>query len=462
MRLRTVCLALLLGALLVPSAAAAPGQSVTFEAPRELLDDATRDATLDEIASLGVDRVRVLVYWDQYAPLPAARSRPEFDASDPESYPPGTWDRLDRVVDAADERGMTVQPALTGPVPRWATRGARDRVTEPSAREFEAFATAVGRRYGEQVSVWSIWNEPNHPQFLRPQFRRRKAASPEIYRGLFLAGARGLRSTAANVSDAILAGETAPRGTPRVVAPIAFLRGALCLTRTYRRARSCERLPADGWAHHPYTTSAGPHYRPARHDDVTIGVLSRLTRALDRAAAAGAIAAGLPVHLTEFGVQSEPDPFIGVSLERQAEYLAIAEHIAWRNSRVAAFSQYLLTDDQPRAGSRAARYSGFESGLRLSDGRLKPAWHGFRLPLTASRRGRDAVLWGHVRPAEGATEVTLVGVDRDGTETELRTLATAQDGSFTLRVRHRAGRRYRTRWKAPDGAVYDGAAVRAY
>ena len=37
-------------------------------------------------------------------------------------------------------------------------------------RSFQAFATAVGRRYGDRVGLWSIWNEPNHPQFLKPQF----------------------------------------------------------------------------------------------------------------------------------------------------------------------------------------------------------------------------------------------------------------------------------------------------
>ena len=77
--------------------------------------------------------------------------------------------------------------------------------------------------------MWSIWNEPNHPQFLLPQFVKNKPHSPRIYRNLFLAAQRGLRASG-NGADAVLFGETAPRGTPRVVAPLAFLRGALCLT----------------------------------------------------------------------------------------------------------------------------------------------------------------------------------------------------------------------------------------
>jgi hypothetical protein len=35
---------------------------MTFEAPRELLDDGTRDETLAEIQTLGVDHIRQLVY----------------------------------------------------------------------------------------------------------------------------------------------------------------------------------------------------------------------------------------------------------------------------------------------------------------------------------------------------------------------------------------------------------------
>ena len=57
-------------------------------------------------------------------------------------------------------------------------------------------------------------------------------------------------------------------------------------------------------------------------------MLSRLTTALDRAGRTGAIPQRLPVWLTEFGIQSVPDPAFGVSFLRQAEYRAISERIA--------------------------------------------------------------------------------------------------------------------------------------
>src|SRR4029077_19330341 len=137
----------------------------------------------------------------------------------------------------------------------------------------------------------------------------------------------------------------------------------------------------DGYAHHPYSKKAGPRYKPPNHDDVTMGVVARLVSALHRAAKAGALRHGQGVDLTEFGVQSTPDPFVGVSLTRQAEYMGIAEQMAFSNPRVRSFSQYLLSDDPPRPAPRISRYAGFETGLRASNGEIKPAYEEFRLPL---------------------------------------------------------------------------------
>src|SRR6185436_15535546 len=131
----------------------------------------------------------------------------------------------------------------------------------------------------------------------------------------------------------------------------------------------------------------------------------RLVTALDKAANAGAIPRHLPIYLTEFGIQSTPDKVSGVSLERQAAYLAVAEHIAYVNPRVATFSQYLMSDDPPR--SDGYRYGGFESGLISSAGKEKPAYKGFRLPLAVERYDDSDVLWGLVRPQRGATQVTI-------------------------------------------------------
>lgn len=459
---RVVPIALLLGLLLAAPAAASSTQSVSYEAPRELLSDELREGTLDEISALGVRSLRVVMYWQSVAPSPESATRPAFDAADPDAYPAERWGPFDRLLGSAARRGMRVLITVSGPVPRWATAGARDNVTSPKPEEFQRFMTAVGRRYRDVPGSWSIWNEPNGPQFLKPQFRSGKPYSPRLYRRLFVAGQRGLRASG-NGSDPILMGETAPRGTGSTVAPVTFLRGVLCLSSRYRRSRSCGRLDADGYAHHAYTTRAGPSFRPRGANDVTIGVLSRLTRALDRAGRAGAIRRNLPLHLTEFGVQSEPDPFLGVSLAQQAEFRSIAEHIAYSNRRVRAFSQYLMRDDDPRPGSEFERYSGFESGLRFADGRAKPSYDEFRTPLHADRRGDSVALWGLIRPATGATSLTVEYADggSDAFQTLLERRTNAR-GRWSARTTHRSDRRFRVRWTDPAGRTFVGPSVRAY
>ena len=459
--MRVLLLLPLMLLLALPAAAhASPRQIMSFEAPHELLDDAKRDATLDEIRGFGITQVRQLVYWEDFAPKPNRRKKPRFDSANPDDYPAGTWGRLDRLFDAAAARGIDVMLTLTGPVPTWATRSKRGHLDRPSAKEFGRFATAVGRRYGDRVTMWSIWNEPNQPQFLKPQYRKGNAFSPRLYRGLYRAAYSGIRRAAANRDDAILIGETSPRGNEHVVHPLVFLRGMLCLNRSYRKQRNCARLDADGYAHHAYTTRTGPRFVPPSKDDVTIGVISRLVSALDRAGRAGALPRGLRIYLTEFGIQSTPDRVSGVSLERQPAYYAISEHIAYVNPRVALFSQYLMSDDAPR--SSGFRFSGFESGLRRSNGRRKPAYAAFANPLAVENYGRNDVLWGLIRPQRSPTEVTVEVRRPGGKWQRLRTLTTTATGVYGFGTRHRKGQSYRVRWTAADGHRHTGPPIRAY
>lgn len=454
--LRLLLCALLLLAVAAPAAHASRTQEVTFEAPRDLLNADKRDAAFATLDSLGVKAVRIVLYWHDVAPAADQRVKPKVDLGDPGAY---DWSTYAPAIEEAHRRGWKVQLTVSGPVPRWATNGARDTTTRPSPNEFRIFVTAVAKRFGAEVTRWSIWNEPNHPDFLGPQYdARHRAVSPTVYRGLYAAALRGLE----DVGDTkpVLMGETAPVGTSKVVAPLTFLRGALCLSSAYKKVGRCAKLRVDGYAHHAYTTRKGPFYRPASPNAVTIGVLSRLTRALDKAARAGVVAKGLGIYLTEFGIQSVPDPFYGVSYATQSDYRSWSEHIAYANPRVKAFSQYLLTDDDPDAGGQ--RYGGFESGLRTAAGKDKPALDGFRLPLVAQRRGAKVALWGLVRPATGATQAVLQVHDRGGRWKTLATVTTNARGVLTRSATYRAGRTWRLRWTSPAGVTYTGTATKAY
>jgi hypothetical protein len=478
-RIRTFLLPMLasvvLGAVGASPATASHTQAMFFEAPRDLLDvtPAARAKALAQLQSLGVKALRVELYWHSVAPAPNSTKRPNFDATNPGSY---SWGGYDALLAEAQRLHWQVLLTVSSPVPKWASAGHKDLLTRPDDRQFEEFMTAVGRHYGSEVSLYAIWNEPDHPAFLRPQFNTNGTpASPRIYRGLFQAGYEGLQS--AGVSNPkVLMGETAPFGYDKVnvrkegsrallhdVAPLAFLRETLCLNAKYRKSGTCGVLPAYGYAHHAYTTGQGPSYRPPEADDVTIGVLSRLSSALDRAAAVHAIPGRIPIYLTEFGIQSKPN-ILGVSLAKQAEYDALSEKIAWSNPRVAAFSQYLLRDDRlggAPGSSVHGGFIGFQTGLETVSGTRKPLYLGFPVPLVVSKQGHSFSLWGLVRPAEGATKLTVL-VQPTGSRSyrKLKVVQTSSNGYWTLRSSVQ-GTHWRVSWRSPSGVAYNGPPIGA-
>ncbi len=473
------CVAVALGVLSPATANASHSQALFFEAPRDLVEvsPAVRAKTLAQLQSLGVKALRVELDWANVAPGAHSTKKPTFEATNPAAY---NWSAYDALLIEAARLKWQVLLTVTSPVPEWATAGQKDKsgVTRPNDADFKEFMTAVGKHYAGFVSLYAIWNEPNHPAFLLPQFNSKgQPESPRIYRGLFQAGYEGLRASGI-AKPKVLMGETAPvgadslshgeikaRGLAHDVAPLAFLRGALCLNSKYQKASTCTMLPAYGYAHHAYTTGAGPFYKPAGADNVMIGVLSRLTSALQKAEAAHAIPAHTPIYLTEFGIQSYPNTELGVSLSKQAEYDAIAEKIAWENPRVAAFSQYLLRDD-PLGGKAGASvhggYVGFQTGLETVNGTRKPLYFGFPLPLVVSKRGHGYSLWGLVRPADGATTLkVLVQSKGSSSYRVLATVHTNALGYWSLNSSVQ-GTHWRVSWRSPAGVAYNGPPIGAY
>ena len=150
--MRRLLLLLILPALALPAAAAClrPRRSITFEAPRELLSASTRDATLDQITAFGVTHVRQLVYWRDYRARAGHKTKPAFDASDPNAYPADKWDNLDGLIAAAAARGVAGHADADRPGAQVGDQEQADNVTDPIPTEFGAFATAIGRRYGDR------------------------------------------------------------------------------------------------------------------------------------------------------------------------------------------------------------------------------------------------------------------------------------------------------------------------
>jgi hypothetical protein len=459
--------------VMAPGALASHSQTTYFEGSTDLLNPVTRPHAIAQLRSLGVKALRVELYWHEVAPGANNATRPSFDATSPASY---AWGQYDALLSEAGRLHWPVLLTVTSPVPRWATSNHKaPYVTKPDPKDFEEFMTAVARHFRAEVSLYSIWNEPNHPAFLMPQWNTSgEPASPRIYRALYQAAYAGLQ--AAGLSrPKVLLGETAPTGYDTVnvkrehanallhpVAPLAFLRGALCLSPTYKKSGACTPLTATGYAHHAYTNAAGPSYQPPEPDNITIGVLSRLSRALDLATRAHALTSRLPIYLTEFGVQSKPNRFLGVSAAKQAEYDAMAEHVAYSNPRVAAFSQYLLKDDPlggPPGSSVRGGTVGFQTGLEYLSGQPKPLYFGWPLPLTVSKTRRGVALWGLIRPTAAATKLSLL-VQPNGSKRyrTLRTVITNSQGYWTLSMSTR-GAHWRVGWTSPTGMRYLGPAI---
>jgi hypothetical protein len=456
------------------TASASRGQTTYFEAGATLLES-KQDKVFAQMQTLGVKALRIELSWASVAPGATSATKPSFDATNPALYP---WGPYASAIAKARALGWPVLLTVTSPVPRWATSNHKaPYITRPDDKDFQEFMTAVGKQFGSQVSVFSIWNEPNHPAFLMPQWNSNGTpASPRIYRGLYQSGYAGLQ--AAGLSHPkVLFGETAPTGFDTInlhregsrallhdVAPLAFLRSALCLNGHYRPAGSCGKLQMSGYAHHAYTKAVSPRYIAPGADNVTIGSLSRLSSALNKAAAAHAIPSGLPIYLTEFGIQSFPNRELGVPVSRQAEYDAIAEKIAWGNSRVAGFSQYLLKDDPlgGRPGSSVAGGTvGFQTGLEYSNGKPKPLYLAWSVPLAVTRTSHGFSLWGLVRPAAGKTKVTVL-IRRKGSSAykTLKTVSTDSRGYWTLGSSVK-GTAWRVKWKSPQGRTYEGPPIGA-
>lgn len=465
----------------------------------------TVQRTLDRLRALGVQEIRTNLRWASVAPSPNARRAPAgFDATRPERYPGGVWSPWDRLVRLAAERGMTVQMNVTAPGPLWAVRAHAPTAHAadhwyPSPTAFYRFTLAVGRRYDgttpgvPRVTNWSLWNEPNQPGWLAPQWiRHGRSWVPEsaaLYRDELRAGYAALAASGHRPgTDTVLIGELAPEGYeshgPLVaMPPMPFLRALYCLDGRYRRLRGSPAralgcptgsaaafaranpglFSATGFAHHPYYFFHPPWAGAADPNLVPLANLSRLERGLDRALGAYGIHRRLPIFLTEYGYQTNPpDPYQLVSLAQQATYLNAADYNAWRDPRVAEVSQFLLYDTAPdlRYRPNEFRYwSTFQTGLLFADGRPKPALAAYAMPIWVPaprvRRGGSLLVWGQLRRAThiNSRRVLIQWRQRRGAYATIATVTSGSQGLYTARVRPPGSGWLRSLWNGAGGAL---------
>lgn len=404
-------------------AAAGPQMESLFQDDDLLLHSPIErvDRTMAELKKIGVDRVRIPALWRDLAP-----NREPADATDPAQYPESRIGKLDRTISSAYANGLAVLLNPRGDAPDWAQPPRPKRIRhesayKPSRRKFHQFVTMLGRRYSgtyvdpygvtlPYVSAWSIWNEPNWGGLLQPQSKGNKPFGPHLYRKLFRAGSAALHRTG-HGQDMILLGETAPLGVDqpgptRSMKAVKFYRELFCFNAKLKPRKRCGDygkrgpLQATGVAHHPYPVLAPPERRSDDQGYIRLADSGRLSRMLDAAERHGRVRGRLPIWYTEFGYQTRPpDPYRGISLRKQANWNVRAERVAYRDKRVMSMAQFLLRDSPPRRQYRPSErlfWATYQTGLRFFNGRKKPAYDAYRLPLLRLDRRN---FWGMVRPA---------------------------------------------------------------
>ncbi len=478
---RLSALTVLLACLWAPAAQASPDQASIMMDDDQLLyrNNVTQTRTLVTMRSMGVEAVRATVLWRIVAEgadltnkeierikgeknrAKARAQRARFRPNDPRTYPTRNWDRYDNLVKEAEKLGMRVYFTITGPGPSYAHRVAppaqrkNGGTYRPYPSRYRSFVEAVGKRFSgtyrdenavrralPRVSIWSLWNEPNQPGWLSPQWEKVNGVNvpvaPTLYRELHQAGVQGLERSG-HGNDAIFLGETAPLGSDKTgprdaIRPVPFLREMLCLKpdgtpydgpdAALRRCQDFVKNPtlkATAFAHHPYTKKIAPTVAPKHPEEITIANIGTLGPVLDTLAAqsGGRMAADLPIFLTEFGYESEPDPRNGISFMRQAEFNQLAEFLAYNEPRVAATTQFLLKDAAPllrspitgrkyKVGSREYWFT-YQSGLYNTKNRAKPAAFAYSFPLVVYPAGEGVVgFWGQARFRPNASADTIL------------------------------------------------------
>lgn len=309
----------------------------------------------------------------------------------------------------------------------WAASRSQARAwTSVAAAQMTSAAPSRATGPLPSVDMLVLWNEPNHPAFLEPQWTgdraHRRPVSTDQYRSMVLAAYPAIKRQRPDVT--VLIGNTSSRGGfggHDPVPPLRFLRALACVDDHLRPLQqgSCahfHRLPGDGWAHHPYTLTGTPAQTSSgrRSDDIFLADLPRLAHTLDRLVAMGRLAPAMrSIYITEYGY--ETTPLAGrrnVSEATQARYLTWGEYLASRVPNVRAFAQFLLRDQPPAAtvqsDSLRRPFGQFYTGLEHADGRPKLAARSFVAGLFVARhRASSVLLFGRLRLAGPSRTVEI-------------------------------------------------------
>ena len=313
-----------------------------------------RGQNLAAAAAAGATIIHTTANWALIAPTRPAHPA---DPDDP-AYHLGDVDQL--VRDSA-RYGLRVMIDVTG-TPKWANGGQSPNHMPTHLSDFGTFVKMLALRYDGrnpgkgQVSLWSVWNEPNLQQFLTPQFVGTRIVSPSNYAKLYKTAYAAIK--AENPWAKVAIGETSAQGrdkpssgSSQTVAPGTFMR---LLSRV-------SGLRFDAWAHHPYPTArTAKPLEKVRYPNVTLSTLSTFEQNLK-----ADFHRSVPVWITEYGHETKPAQPKGITYAQQAAYARQALTFVRKDPNVQMFCWFTFRDS---AGNP------WKSGIEQTSGSPKPAF----------------------------------------------------------------------------------------
>jgi hypothetical protein len=325
---------------------------------------------------------------------------------------------IDALVVQAEKVGLQVLLTITG-TPPWANGGQTQNHPPTNLSYLTQFAHMLASRYnGSQagrgvVTMFSVWNEPNLGQFLTPQFEGTKIVSPAEYAKLFMAAYTGIK--AGDPNAVVAAGETSnrgrniPTGSPGqdTVAPGTF---AQLLSQV------APNLPFVAWATHPYPSDFkfGPSQKVA-FPNVAFSTMTTFGESLQKW-----FKRRVPIWITEYGEETKPEYFLGVSYAQQATDAREALALASANPYVQMFVWFIFRDSTS---------STWFSGLEKANGQKKPAYAAFSSAATSVVGQSQVVQPGH--PFNVTVAVPFLAY-RDAAGTTLGTIYDMKEGNSTV------------------------------
>ena len=380
---------------------------VTAVADPWLFNSSQTQAAFAMTRAAGADYVRLDLNWSAVAPA----TRPAgFVATDPTS-PGYSWDNADTIVEQAEAAGLT--PILdVSSAPGWAYAKKPQGVNAgtPKAAALGEFASALAKHYDGSTPgvpaahVFQVWNEVNNSLFMGP-------VNAGTYRGMVNAVADAVH--AVDPKNVVIAGDLDPFGHPKgkkqrwySVAPLAFMRSLLCLSKGTRPHRTCSAtVHFDVWSHHPYTFN-GPFGHARNPDDVSLGDLPRMRSLLQAGVRLHRVISAHPVKfwVTEFSWDTQPPRRHAAPMGLASRWTEEALYQMWR-SGVSLVTWFGLQD---RGGNSPYQSGLFLHSKSLDVARAKPVRTAFRFPFVAYLGRGTISLWGR----DATSDRELVTIQR--------------------------------------------------